>query len=230
MTIQALLFDKDGTLFDFSATWHNWTLGVIEHFASGNADLGQRIADAIDFDLAKVAYRPSSPIIAGTNREAAELVASALTGADVDAVEIYLSESAAKAPLAPVVPLNDFLGGLQRRGYRLGVVTNDSEHSARAHLTAADATGPLDFIAGHDSGFGVKPDPDPLLAFSKHVEIEPAHVAMVGDSTHDLIAGRRAGMRTVGVLTGLAPREALAEFADVVLPDISHLPDWLNLA
>lgn len=230
MTIQALLFDKDGTLFDFNATWNNWTLGVIQHFASGSADLGQRIADAIDFDLALGGYRPTSPIIAGTNREAAELVASALTGADVDAIEIYLSESAAKAPLSPVVPLNDFLGGFQSRGYRLGVVTNDSEHSARAHLTAADATEPLDFIAGHDSGFGAKPDPDPLLAFARHVDIDPDCVAMVGDSTHDLIAGRRAGMKTVGVLTGLAPTEVLAEFADVVLPDISHLPDWLTSA
>ena len=49
---------------------------------------------------------------------------------------------------------------------------------------------------------------------------------MVGDSTHDLIAGRAAGMQTVGVLTGMAEAE-LAPLADAVLPDIGHLPDWL---
>jgi len=52
-------------------------------------------------------------------------------------------------------------------------------------------------------------------------------VVMVGDSTHDLIAGRAAGMACVGVLTGTAVEGDLAPFADAVLPDIGHLPGWL---
>ncbi|MEC9104658.1 MAG: HAD hydrolase-like protein, partial [Pseudomonadota bacterium] len=56
---------------------------------------------------------------------------------------------------------------------------------------------------------------------------DPAHVAMVGDSTHDLIAGRAAGMVTVAVLTGLADAETLGPHADVVLPHIGHIPGWL---
>ena len=51
---------------------------------------------------------------------------------------------------------------------------------------------------------------------------------MVGDSAHDLIAGRAAGMQCVGVLTGTATRADLAPLADVVLPDIGHIPDWLT--
>jgi len=51
---------------------------------------------------------------------------------------------------------------------------------------------------------------------------------MVGDSTHDLHAGRAAGMRTVGVLSGPAPREELAPFANVVLADIGEIPNWLR--
>jgi phosphoglycolate phosphatase len=50
---------------------------------------------------------------------------------------------------------------------------------------------------------------------------------MVGDSRHDLAAGRAAGMHTVAVLTGPARDEDLRPFADVVLPDIGHLPEWL---
>lgn len=52
-------------------------------------------------------------------------------------------------------------------------------------------------------------------------------MVMVGDSTHDLVAGRRAGMRTVGVLTGVAGQGELAPHADVVLPHIGHLLEWL---
>lgn len=51
---------------------------------------------------------------------------------------------------------------------------------------------------------------------------------MVGDSTHDLIAGRAAGMVTVAVLTGMADAATLSPHADVVLPHIGHLPEWLD--
>jgi phosphoglycolate phosphatase len=52
---------------------------------------------------------------------------------------------------------------------------------------------------------------------------------MVGDTTHDLAAGRAAGMLRIAVLTGVAEEADLAAEADVVLPDIGHLPDWLGL-
>jgi phosphoglycolate phosphatase len=85
----------------------------------------------------------------------------------------------------------------------------------------------FDFIAGSDSGFGAKPAPGMLLAFADHIGIDPGEIAMVGDSEHDLVAGRAAGMATVGVLTGVAGRQDLLPHADVVLPDIGYLADWL---
>ncbi|MGB0832111.1 MAG: HAD family hydrolase, partial [Paracoccaceae bacterium] len=65
--------------------------------------------------------------------------------------------------------------------------------------------------------------------FCASVGILPSHVAMVGDSTHDLIAGKAAGMHCIGVLSGLADQQTLQTNADVVLPDISHIPSYLNL-
>jgi phosphoglycolate phosphatase len=66
------------------------------------------------------------------------------------------------------------------------------------------------------------------LAFACALGLDPGRVVMVGDSLHDLVAGRAAGMQTVGVLTGLACRDELAPCADVVLPDIGHLTTWLG--
>jgi phosphoglycolate phosphatase len=37
-------------------------------------------------------------------------------------------------------------------------------------------------------------------------------------------------MQTVAVLTGVAEADELAPLADVVLPNIGHLPDWLSAA
>ncbi len=227
MQIKAILFDKDGTLFDFEKTWSSWTIGIIDHYAEGNSAKAQEIADTIQFDLTARNYLPTSPIIAGTNRQAAELVASVLPNHDVDAVEAFMAQSASQAPLAPVVPLRAYCQGLAAQGYKLGVMTNDSERSALAHLKAAEISDIFDMIIGFDSGYGAKPDPDPLLAFAKHIKIAPENIAMVGDSTHDLIAGRRAGMITIGVLTGLARQTDLAPYADIVLPHIGHIPDHL---
>jgi len=52
-------------------------------------------------------------------------------------------------------------------------------------------------------------------------------VVMVGDSRHDLLAGRRAGMQTIAVLSGMTPEAELVELADAILPDIGALPGWI---
>ncbi|SFK48307.1 HAD family hydrolase [Shimia haliotis] len=229
MRADGLLFDKDGTLFDFAATWNTWAFNAIHGFAGGDADLAERIADALAFDLGGKCFRPDSFVIAGTNREAAEAVASVVPGADVDAIELKMARDAAEAPLAPAVPLKPYLSDLRTKGLKLGVMTNDSEYSAQAQLQGVGVSGLFDFIAGFDSGYGAKPDPDPLLAFADQQGLAPERVVMVGDSTHDLIAGRRAGMQTVAVLTGVALTDELAPYADIVLPDIGHITDWLSI-
>ncbi len=228
MQVDAILFDKDGTLFEFRATWDVWAGRVIADFSQGNADLARALAQAIHYDLEGLAFRPESPVIAGTNREVAECMAPHLPDLPLARIERHLEVSAAQAELAPAVPLAAFLGGLLQRGLALGVMTNDSEYSARAQLGEAGVLEHFGFVAGFDSGFGAKPDPDPLLAFCQQIGVAPARALMVGDSTHDLIAGRAAGMQTIGVLTGLAEAAELAPHADHVLPDIGHIPGLLQ--
>lgn len=227
MRVDGILFDKDGTLFDFGATWNVWAGGVIDQLSAGDPAVATAIAEAIRYDLPSRGFRPDSPVIAGTNREAAELVAGALPGRVVDEIERHLMESAASAPLAPPVPLAPLLDGLRARGLALGVMTNDAEAVALAHLAQAGVADRFGFVAGFDSGHGAKPAPGPLLAFARVTGLAPERVAMVGDSLHDLEAGRAAGMICIVVLTGMAGEAELAPAADVVLPDIGYLPDWI---
>jgi phosphoglycolate phosphatase len=138
-----------------------------------------------------------------------------------------LNEMAKTAVMTPAVPLRATLGSLRARGLRLGLATNDTEAPARAHLMAHDVLDLFDFVAGYDSGHGPKPAPGMLLAFARQCRLDPARVVMVGDSCHDLIAGRAAGMRTVGVLTGIAGAAELTPHADHILPDIGGLEAWI---
>lgn len=226
--IDALLFDKDGTLFDFQATWGAWAQSLIPRLAGDDPARRARLARAIAFDPASGRFRASSPIVAQTSREAAICVARGLGRDDIDVVDALMTELSTSAPLVPPVPLVPLLEGLRARGLVLGLMTNDSEAVAHAHLRAAGVAELFDFVAGYDSGFGAKPDPGPLLAFARTHRLTPARVAMVGDSAHDLIAGRAAGMRTLAVLTGVAGSDELAPLADAVLADIGAIPGWLE--
>ncbi len=225
--IRAVLFDKDGTLFDFQATWGAWAHQLIDLLAGGDATLGAAMADAMAFDRASGRFRPESMVIAGTGREVAELLAP-IVGRDADTLEAQIAEAAAAAPLAESVPLRALLQRLRAAGLKLGVATNDFEGVARRHV--AGVIDLFDFIAGFDSGHGGKPEPGMLLAFARQCGLPPAAVLMVGDSRHDLIAGRAAGMATLAVLTGVAQAGDLADLADTVRPDIGHLPELLGLA
>ena len=120
------------------------------------------------------------------------------------------------------------LGGLRDRGYRLGVATNDAEDPARAHLGSVGITKYFDFVAGFDSGYGAKPEPGMQLGFCEAMDLAPEQVFMVGDSTHDLVSGRAAGMPTIAVLTGMAEASELAPFADHILNDIGEIPTLLG--
>lgn len=227
--IGGLIFDKDGTLFDFDATWNGWARAVLTELADqagvDRSALGARVG--FDFD---VGFAPDSPVIAGTVAEIADLLAVGLPAGFALAQRAnliaFLDARAASAAVVEVVPLAGFLQGLQADGYRVGVMTNDTEGSARAHLAAVSVAG-LDAVIGADSGHGAKPEAGPLLAAAGLMGVAPARVAMVGDSRHDLAAGRAAGMVTVGVLTGPALAADLADLADVILPSIADLPAWL---
>lgn len=225
----AVLFDKDGTLFDFAATWATWTRLLLLRLVDQDLDRATWIGDRIGFDLATNRFARDCVVIAGTTGEVAETLVPLLPAWDRDALVAILDEEAENVPLAETVPLAPFLDRLRAAGYRLGVATNDSHAPALAHLGAARVADRFDFIAGYDSGHGGKPAPGQLLAFCAAVGVVPVRVVMVGDSTHDLIAGRAAGMATVGVLTGPTPADELRPYADVVLPDIGHLPGWLGL-
>jgi phosphoglycolate phosphatase len=226
--IRGILFDKDGTLFDFMATWGGWTRALLADLALASGADPDTLGRAVGYDLASGAFTPDSPIIAHTPEEIAETLLPHLPGSSPVALVGRMNALSAAAPMAPAVPLAPLLTDLRSRGLRIGLATNDAEAPARAHLAQAGIAELFDFVAGWDSGHGAKPGIGQLAAFAQAFALAPAEVVMVGDSRHDLIAGRAAGMRSVGVLTGLAVQADLAPLADAVLPDIGHLPRWLD--
>jgi len=226
--IDAIVFDKDGTLFDFDATWTVWAGETIVALAKGDHALAQRLADTLDYDLQARRFLPGSSVIAGTIEEQAAVLADLLEGRTVADLTLELTERSIDVPQVEVTPLEPYFRLLRQRALKVGIATNDAEASMWAHLMTANIDGLMDFAAGFDSGHGHKPEPGQLFAFADAVGVDPARCAMVGDSTHDLLAARAAGMVGIGVLTGPASMEELAPVATVVLPTIAEIPSWLD--
>lgn len=230
--ITALLFDKDGTLFDFAGTWRGVVEAVLRRLAP-DEDAVAGMAAAGGFDPVTGRFAPGSPVVAGATREIAAAWAPFRPDLDIAAMERELNRVAiglvSEAQLVPASrDLGALLAGLLQTGYTLGVATNASEAEAHRQLDAARVRAPFGFVAGYDSVAMPKPAPDMALAFAAAVGVTPSSVAMIGDSTHDIECGRAAGCGLcIGVLTGPAEEADLAPHADHVIPSIDDLPGLL---
>lgn len=225
--IDAVIFDKDGTLFDFRSSWGVWVENLMDELST-DPNHAAILGRVLGYDIATGQFSPTSPVVAMTTPEIAAIVAPHVPGFALSELATLMDQLAQKAPMVPAVDLAAVLGALRARRLILGVATNDTEAAALAHLTGAGVLGAFDFVAGCDSGWGGKPAPGQLMAFAAKTGFAPHRVAMVGDSLHDLHAARAAGMHAVAVLTGVANAASLAPHADVVLDDIAALGGWID--
>ena len=226
--IQGVLFDKDGTLFDFQASWAKWMASVLLSLSRGDHALARRVGSLLGFNTSLGKFEQGSPFVAGTPEDTFMVLVRQFPELEQSEIARTVGESSAEAEQIPAVPLRPLLCGLREQGLTLGVVTNDWKRIAAAHLRAADCLDCFAYVAGSDSGHGSKPDPGMLFAFCVATGIDPANCLMVGDSPADMVAGRRAGMTAIAVLTGMDTAAALEPHADAVLPNIGGLPEWIR--
>jgi len=233
MAIKAILFDKDGTLIDFNATWGRATHDVFLTIANGDLAIVEKLSEVSDYDLEKKRIRMRSPIVSDSPVELAILWADLVGKTPGPDFEKELDEMFTAASLENLVPLKDTgqaLSELQEKGYQLGVATNDSAATAKLHMQALDWEEHFTTILGYDSGHGSKPGPGMVNAFLDHTGCSANECVMVGDSRHDLDAGKAATVFSVGVRTGPMGGRGLDEHADAVIDTLADLPGLLQQA
>ena len=77
--IDGVIFDKDGTLFDFRRTWGEWSVRLVTELAGGDAARAADLGRCIGFDLATRDFHPDSPVIGGTPPEIAVSILAEMT-------------------------------------------------------------------------------------------------------------------------------------------------------
>jgi len=185
---QAVLFDLDGTLvrqsIDFGVMRER-VLDVIHRYGLAVETLRQRhVLELID--AAREAHLGSAG-----REEAAALYADAHRV--VTAIEVEAAESAVALPGASAL-----LRALLAQGRGVGIVTRNCRAAVERVIENEGLT--YGVLLTRDDVEHVKPDPRHLLRALEMFQVNPRDAVMCGDHPMDVLAGKRAGMSTVGTL------------------------------
>ncbi len=188
-TVTALIFDLDGTLIDtVYAHVFAWQRALSE---AGLAIDGWRIHRRIGM---------SGGLFA---RAVARELGRRLTQAEVEALQnrhgqLFRQLLPDRRPLPGAVEL---LRELREAGIPHGIATSGRRPEIDAAL-AALGVGPETVVVDRGDVQRAKPAPDLFLEAQARLGAAPADCYVIGDAVWDLLAARRAGMLSVGLLTG----------------------------
>lgn len=224
--IRGLLFDKDGTLLDYAASWPPINREAALLAADGDLAFAAELLRIAGADPLTGHALTDGLIAAGNTRELAEAWHG--RGSPLPPTELTHELDAlfqgAVSRMVPVCELPPLFGRLRATGLALGIASSDSiaaVAATAAHFGIADS---LAFMTGYDSGHGSKPEAGMILAFCAATGLAPAEIAIIGDSRHDIEMGRAAGAGLcIGVLTGAGTRETLEPISDLCLGSIAEL-------
>ena len=119
------------------------------------------------------------------------------------------------------------LRSLREKGVKVGIITRNCEDAVRRVFPDIDNF--CDVFVSRNSVKKVKPHPDHLTYVTQSLEISGEEAVMVGDHMIDIQAGKRVGMKTIGVLTGRTKKEEFEKAgADYILREASGVCELLE--
>ncbi|MDF2838124.1 MAG: hypothetical protein K0Q63_3764 [Paenibacillus sp.] len=230
--VDAILFDKDGTLLDFIYTWGKWSERLLASCSSAfgwNEAKVEEIERLIGIRRSGADgriddYDRNGPLAMGTVDDlltiaavegyrfsgcswAAAMVVAMNAKAEADAL---LEEERTARLLPHVLP---FLERCRDAGLKLAVVTADETAAAERHLEWLGIRSLFDACVGTDAVANGKPFPDMALLACSLLGVEPSRAAVIGDTNGDMLMARAAG---AAVSIGIA--QAARETSTAPLP------------
>jgi pyrophosphatase PpaX len=201
LPIRAVLFDFDGTLADSTElimrSWrhmmatHHGAVPPDEEWLSG-------FGMTLETQVARFARFPE---------EAREMLESYRSFQRLHHDEM----------LRPFPGVVEVVRELERRGVGLAIVTSKHREATLRGMDLCGVVEHFPVIVTPEDVSEPKPHPEPVLHALERLGVRAEEAVFVGDSPHDMAAGRAAGTRTAAALWGPFPRAALER----------EEPDWL---
>jgi len=241
--IRSLVFDKDGVILDMAGTWlpvarqvADYTLSRQPEGSAGNllrADLlaavGVDDAAGVIDPLGMFAREPFANVRAAWQAMLPSDMVDLNSDQEFRAEVRRLAQQMTQGNVVAKGDVETPLRRLAAAGFRIAMLTNDSEGSARRNMAELGLEDLFDPIIGVDSGHGSKPGPDGLLHILAQHGSGPAEALMIGDTSADYGAAVNAGVADfICIADDPAHRPDDAIDARNVIATLSQLPDLLT--
>lgn len=213
-TLKAFIFDLDGTLID------------------SLADIAESINRMLDARGYPRCEKEVFKQMVGDGME--KLVERALPQAvrSDELIKVCVEEYRAhydllwQAQTRPYEGIVEMLAELQRRGLKLGVISNKAHRFTVPMTEHFFGSGVFDHILGQRAEVPRKPDADGAHEMAAFLGLQTSEMAYVGDSGIDMQFAKNSGMRAVGVRWGFRSEAELIECgADLLISRPAELFD-----
>jgi phosphoglycolate phosphatase len=229
--IQAVIFDKDGTLEDSQVFLRELGQKRSRLIDAQIPGIGEPLLMAFGINGEKL--DPTGLIAVGSRREteiaAAAYIAEtgrgwleslAIARNAFEEADRYLKDAANTTPL--FVGSLEVLKFLCEAGLKLGILSAASTARVQSFVKRHQLDPYIQLQQGVDEGPS-KPDPTLFLQACQTLGVEPASTLMVGDSAGDIEMARRAGAAgCIGICWG-TPEAAHLEAADVAIAQLDEI-------
>ena len=119
--------------------------------------------------------------------------------------------------LSPLPGAAEWVSRLRTEGWKQSVASSAPRRNVEVILEVTDLR--FDTIVGAEDVVNGKPAPDVFLAAAAELNVDPSRCIVVEDADAGVEAGKRAGMRTIGI-----SRNGKAKAADIVVSSLVDLP------
>jgi phosphoglycolate phosphatase len=183
-----VLFDLDGTLVDSAVDLLNAVNVLAEREGHAPTTLGK---------LRPVVSKGARAMLAITFPDYDEPRREALRQPFLDIYEAAVSQHS-----TPFEGVEDVLAQVEAGGARWGIVSNKPHYLCVGVVAAMGWSERCAVLLGGDSLPQRKPDPEPLWHACAECGVDAAQAVYVGDDERDIVAARKAGMKSVAALWG----------------------------
>ncbi|MFR3065465.1 HAD family hydrolase [Peptoniphilus sp.] len=225
--IRAILFDKDGTLLQFTEGWVDSIVGFLEDKILDDKkkrklfkEIGIREDGGVE----------ENSILSSETAMDLAIIFSKYLDEDLDEIygELddhllnYLKKN--NKFIRETCDLRKLFEALRDRKILIGIFTSDNYRQAKYSMEYLGLDSFIDFYAAADI-YKKKPNKESLEVFKKKYSLEDQEIIIVGDSRVDMVFGEDTVK--VGVLCGTGSREMLAKYTDNIIDDPSQVLKFL---
>ncbi|KAE9000399.1 hypothetical protein PR003_g18740 [Phytophthora rubi] len=226
-----VVFDKDGTLIDFTLMWGGWVESQAWKVEmTTGLPVREKLFAAMGYDWISRSIKSKGALCCTPMGELYKLAVRVLVAEGMrqsKADEVIQQCWSMPDPVLTSRPLANIpalFRTIKKMDMKIAVCTTDDRQPTIDTLEHLGVSDMVDALACGDDGLPAKPAGEQIWTICEQLGVAPHNTIMVGDTSTDMLLGKNAGCGlSIGVLGGASSLDDLAEDADVLVPTIDRV-------